>query len=189
MGLLATLGVAAWRGATLSGMTWEPVGCAPPRSACLNRGDRQVLVRESLDVPGDRGHGDLPQARRPAPASSTPTSTREVMPPSPPPPPSSIIPALPLSTLPPVHMCIGIGVGASAEDFVVRLVSMRLRYLSFWPLLHTIVGLLRQTLHPPRLFPFHTAPRLSSLLPRSTPHLILWQKSASKKPGPDVLSR
>ena len=67
LGLLATLGVAAWRGATLTGTTWEPAGCTPPRSARLNRGDRQVLVRESRDVPGDRGHGDLdlPQVARP----------------------------------------------------------------------------------------------------------------------------
>jgi len=65
LGLLATLGVAAWRGATLTGSTWEPAGCAPPRSARLDRGDRQVPVRESRDVPGDRGHGDLPQDVRP----------------------------------------------------------------------------------------------------------------------------
>jgi len=52
--LLATLGVAARRGAT-----------AADRSARLDRGDRQVPVRESRDEPGDRGHGDLPQDVRP----------------------------------------------------------------------------------------------------------------------------
>jgi len=52
--LLATLGVAARRGAT-----------AADRSARLDRGDRQVPVRESRDAPGDRGHGDLPQDVRP----------------------------------------------------------------------------------------------------------------------------
>jgi len=54
--LLATLalGVAARRGAT-----------AADRSARLDRGDRQVPVRESRDAPGDRGHGDLPQDIRP----------------------------------------------------------------------------------------------------------------------------
>jgi len=52
--LLATLGVAARRGAT-----------AADQSARLNRGDRQVPVRESRDAPGDRGDGDLPQDVRP----------------------------------------------------------------------------------------------------------------------------
>ena len=65
LGLLATLGVAAWRGAMLTGTTWEPAGCAPLRSARLDRGDRQVPVRESRDAPGDRRHGDLPQDVRP----------------------------------------------------------------------------------------------------------------------------
>jgi len=83
----------------------------------------------------------------PTSISSIPTFTREVMPPSPSPHPhpSSLIPALPLTTLPPVPMHWG----WSAEDPVVRLALMRLRYLSFWPLPHSIAGLLRLTDSPP----------------------------------------
>ena len=87
--LLATLGVAARRGAT-----------AADRSARLDRGDRQVPVRESRDRPAIADTGIYLKMSGPgffdadfyqrSYALSTPT------------PPSSPMPALPLATLPPV---------------------------------------------------------------------------------------
>jgi len=117
-----------------------------------------------------RTSSQLPPCPTPAPPTAHPTSVLPaprpppLLPPSPPPPtpppPASLPTSLPLATLPPVH----VHWGWSAEDPVVRLVSMRLCRLSFRPLPHTIVGLLRQT-DPPSLLPFQTAPRTSIQLP------------------------